>query len=240
MDAKRDLDDIQQHADTFISGSISLYEQTLLPLLADYGYDLASHMNDGKMVELDNDYYPVVYNYYRWSSDKYGTFNWFVLQGSYKYASNIVACLAFPHNPLVPALSMNLNFKLDARTFSIILGFRDNGHLTTDTLSHIREIKENVDSPIYTDTNSNNFLGIRSSFEISASIINKSLENAQRHIQWWFDLQNNSATLPEASYDLYIQQYKSTLINLHEEENTIYDELFGNKWLINLFKNQIL
>ncbi|WPO78871.1 hypothetical protein [Flavobacterium sp. KACC 22761] len=238
MDAKENIETIQQLADSFIKSSISLYEQRLTKRLEELEFTLKRYINDGKLVNFENKYFPVAYNFYKWESHK-ANFNWFVLQGSFKYTSNIVACLAFPKKKNIPVLSMNLNLKLDAKTFSVILGYKTPNQLPKNLFKAIQDsdlIKEN---PIYRDDNTEHFVGTRSSFEITSHIIEKTLCKAECYILSWLNYLESTQDNNVSAID-FTNKYKSELEKLHKANHTVYDELFGDSWLFNLFKNEIL
>ncbi len=242
MDAEKNMKEIQKTADNFICKSIALYDDVLSKSLKANDFELVQHINDSKFVELNNNFYPVSYNYYKWNSESKGTLNWFVLQSTFLYASNIVACLAFPKQGTKPILSMNLNLKLDAKTFSIILGFKNDEANNESTSKYFDELNYFEEQPVFVDSNRLKFNGIRASYKITDNIIEKTLSKAETHILKWLNIPDNYNSCATVN-DKYFKEkgdYTKDLEFLHNQQNTIYDEIFGNNWLINLFKKQIL
>jgi hypothetical protein len=242
MDAEKNINTtVQVVADDLVSGSIQLYESVVQPELEACGYGLKKHLTDSTFVDHDGGFFPVAYNYYKWESPEMGDFSWFVLQSTFRFASNIVACLAFPKNGLSPVLSMNLNLKLDAQTFSIILGFKG-GNLDEFTLKYLERLNDYTESPIFVDTTHLDFRGVRSSYAITPAIVEKTIDKAGTHVLTWLQLskQNNAASPTKGTNNEDHQKYKSDLLNLHDQQGTTYDDIFGHTWLFNLFKKQLL
>jgi hypothetical protein len=178
-----------------------------------------------------------------WRSVQVGDVIWFLLDTDLAHVSTINACIAIPRDLKRRGnlFVMNLNLKTRFDAYNVILGYRGivTGHYEK-TLKTVlaKELAMSGYNPRFIQKNPHGFAGLRAQFPLTESVIDKSYECFLMTIPRWFQamprVHNKNRRLA------FLSSYKGFMNKIHNREGRVFDAIFGEKWLSNLFHKMIL